>query len=214
MNFVKLKWKVKKMKKISIMVLSMFSFVLLLTGCGCSQQEKKPEELTDAKKFAQEYNQVSEDNVFVYRDVDQIIKIMKNGTGVVYLGYPECPWCQVYVKYLNEVAKDVGMDQIYYCNTKKVKESNMEKYQELITLLDGHLQYNNEGEQWIYVPNVSFHVKGKILGNDYESSKDTLGFKDPNKYWTEERIKALKERLTPWMEEVRLQSSICTDCNK
>ena len=46
----------------------------------------------------------------------EIIKIMKNGTGVVYLGFPECPWCQSYVKMLNEVAKDVGIEKIYYYN--------------------------------------------------------------------------------------------------
>ena len=31
---------------------------------------------------------------------------MENGTGVVYLGFPECPWCQAYVKYLNDVIKN------------------------------------------------------------------------------------------------------------
>ena len=61
---------------------------------------------TDAEKFAQEYTEVGTDNVFVYRDMDEIIRILEHGTGVVYLGFPECPWCQRYVKYLNEVAKD------------------------------------------------------------------------------------------------------------
>jgi len=199
------------MKKRIMMFVSLLSFSLLLTGC---QKVEEKDNITDAKKFALEYHEVTEDNVFVYRNVDQIINIMEHGTGVVYLGYPECPWCQAYVKYLNEVAKDVGMDQIYYCNTKEVKENDMEKYRKLISLLDGYLQYNNEGEQWIYVPNVSFHINGKILGNDYESSKDTHGLKDPKEYWNEENIQALKDRLEPWMEEVRIESSICTDCNK
>lgn len=65
--------------------------------------------LNDNVKFTKEYSDVPLDNVFVYRDAKSIIKIMRNGTGVVYLGFPECPWCQAYVKYLNETAKEVEL---------------------------------------------------------------------------------------------------------
>lgn len=197
-------------------ILTLFMITVMLLGAvGCSKEEKKKEEGTsDAKKFAEEYKQVGEDNVFVYREVDDIIKIMEHGTGIVYLGYPECPWCQAYVKYLNEVAKEEGVEKIYYCNTKKVKETDMEKYQKLVSLLSGHLQYNDEGNEWIYVPNVSFHVNGKIVGNDYESSKDTHNLKDPKEYWTEEEVKDLKTRLKGYIEEVDLALNACSDCNK
>lgn len=194
--------------------------VLLFGAVGCSKEEEKKEEKpkveekSDAKKFAEEYKEVGEDNVFVYREVDDIIKIMEHGTGIVYLGYPECPWCQAYVKYLNEVAKEEGIEKIYYCNTKKVKETDMEKYQKLVSLLSGHLQYNDEGNEWIYVPNVSFHVNGKIIGNDYESSKDTHNLKDPKEYWTEEEVKDLKSRLKGYMKEVDAALNACSDCNK
>ena len=46
---------------------------------------------TDAEKFALEYTKVPDDNVFVYRNIDEIINILEHGTGVVYLGFPECP---------------------------------------------------------------------------------------------------------------------------
>lgn len=175
---------------------------------------KKETANKDQKQFAQEYKEVTENNVFVYKNVDDIIKIMEHGTGVVYLGYPECPWCQAYVKYLNEVAQEVGIEKIYYCNTKKVKEENMEKYKTLISLLSGHLQYTEEGEEWIYVPNVSFHIDGKIIGNDYETSKDTHNLKDPKEYWTEDEVKSLKETLKNYMKQVDTALSMCTDCNK
>ena len=169
-----------KRKNIILVIISL----LVLIGIGglflLKYQNKKeqPTIREDAKKFASEYSEVTEDNVFVYKNVDEIIKIMEHGTGVVYLGYPECPWCGAYVKYLNEVAKKVGVEKIYYCNTKEVKENSMDKYHQLISLLDGHLQYTDEGEQWIYVPNVSFHIEGEIIGNDYETSKDTHNLKN------------------------------------
>ena len=156
----------------------------------------------DAARFAEEYGQVGRDNVFVYKSVDQVLELMKSGTGIVYLGYPECGWCQAYVPYLNETAREKGIREIWYCNTKEVKESNMDKYYELISLLDGHLQFTETGEQWIYVPNVSFHVKGEIIGNDYETSKDTHGLTEPAEYWTEEEVRELKEALAGYMEQV------------
>lgn len=168
----------------------------------------------DAQRFAKEYEQVTEDNVFVYKNVDDIIDIMNHGTGIVYLGYPECPWCQYYVKYLNEVAKEVGIEKIYYCNTKELKENNMDKFNELITILDENLQYNDEGKRWIYVPNVSFHINGKIIANDYETSKDTHNLKDPKQYWTNNEIKELKNKLKIYMNKVLAATNICTDCNK
>lgn len=66
---------------------------------------------TDAVKFSEEYDTVSKDNVFVYRSLSEINKILENGSGIVYLGFPECPWCKRYVVYLNEVAKDEGAEK-------------------------------------------------------------------------------------------------------
>ena len=52
---------------------------------------------TDNEKFSDEYG-ITTDNVFVYRTQDEILKILQHGTGIVYLGFPECPWCKAYVK--------------------------------------------------------------------------------------------------------------------
>ena len=52
---------------------------------------------TDAKKFASEYP-VDKDNVFVYRTLEEINNILENGTGLIFLGFPECPWCRGYLQ--------------------------------------------------------------------------------------------------------------------
>lgn len=169
---------------------------------------------TDAQKFAKEYTEVGEDNVFVYRNSEEVIKLLKHGTGVVYIGFPECPWCQRYAKYLNEVAKEVGVDKIYYYNILEDRTKNTEVYKEIVSILKEHLEYDNEGNERIYVPNVSFHVNGEIIGNDLETAYDTKGFKNPEDYWTEDKVVALKSRLTNYMEEVYTSSNMCTTCNR
>lgn len=203
--------------KKNIIIIGVVVLLVLIAGLFAFLNRDKKEEVNvnpDAKKFASEYETVTEDNPFVYKTADEIIKIMKNGTGVVYLGYPECPWCMAYVKYLNEVANDVGIQKIYYCNTKKLKEESMDKYYEIRDMLHGNLQYTDEGEEWIFVPNVSFHISGEIIGNDYETSKDTHNLKDPKEYWTKDEVNDLKKKLTNYMTKVKEASNICTDCNK
>ena len=191
-------------------ILTLLALAIVLVGVIIFLNIKKKNEdnsITDAKRFSEEYK-ISEDNVFVYRNSDEILKIMRNGTGVVYLGFPECPWCSAYVVYLNEVAKENHLDKIYYYNILEDRKNNTEFYKEVIKLLSGNLQYDDEGNERLYVPNVSFHVKGKVIGNDYETSKDT------HDYWTNEEISELKSTLTQYTKEVVDNLNTCTDCNK
>ena len=169
---------------------------------------------TDALRFKNEYSKVSDNNPFVYRNIDQIINILERGTGVVYLGFPECPWCQAYVKYLNETAKDANIEKIYYFNILEDRKNNTEKYQEIVSILGDNLQRDDEGNLKVFVPNVSFVVNGKIIGNDYETSLDTKGFEKPSDYWTEEEVSELENTLSGYMKEVYKALYSCTDCNK
>ena len=165
----------------------------------------------DAKKFDREYL-VGEDNPFVYRDAKEVVDILKNGTGVVYMGFPECPWCQAYVKMLNETAKEKGMEKIYYLNIKNDREKNTKEYQEIVELLRGKLAYTDEGKEKVYVPYVAFVVNGKIIDHDSETS-DIKEDITPEQYWNREQKERLQVKLGTLMELVN-KGSICTDCNK
>ena len=192
--------------KRKMLIITLILSVLLLTSC------KGKETISDSKKFASEYTQVQEYNVFTYRSEDEIIKILEHGTGIVYLGFPECPWCQAYVPILNEVADIEGLDKVYYYNILKDRQDNTEFYQKLVSILSDNLRYDEEGNKRIYVPAVISVVEGKITGLDDESSYDTLGFNDPKDYWTEERIKNLKLKLTNMISPV--VENKCSECNK
>ena len=166
-------------------------------------------EKSDAVKFAEEYTEIDDDNVFVYSDVDEIIDILESGTGVVYLGFPECKWCQRYVIYLNEVAKSRGIDKIYYYNIRQDRNDNSENYLKIVELIKDYLQVDDEGNPRIYVPAIIFMSDGKIIGFDDETSLDTKGLDSPDEYWTEEEINDLKAKLN----EIIDGSNICVSCN-
>ncbi len=164
---------------------------------------------TDAEKFAEEYPSMPDDNVFTYATVDEIIDVLDGGSGIVYLGFPECQWCNAYVPYLNDVAKSVGVNEILYYNIREDRSNNSENYQKIVELLDGYLTDDEEGNPRIYVPAVIFVNNGTIVGFDDETSLDTGGFTNPDDYWTEEEVNDLKSRLTSYMQSC----TVCTDCN-
>lgn len=207
------------MKKKSIFI-TIVILVLILIGVvsflliNKDNKNNENEINEDAKKFSSEYTTVSEDNVFVYRDIDEIIRIMEKGTGIVYLGFPECPWCGAYVKYLNEVAKEVGVEKIYYYNILNDRKDETDEYKKILSILGDNLQNDEEGNPRVYVPNVSFHIDGEVIGNDCETSLDTHNLEKPEEYWTDEEVKDLKETLTKYMEKIYLELNLCTDCNK
>ena len=187
-----------------VTILTMFA----LAGCITYSQ-------SDARRFAAEYSTVSVDNPFVYKTGQEVIDILEHGTGVVFLGFPSCPWCQSYAGMLADVAKDAGLKTINYYNIYDARQNNTEEYQKLVSLLGANLQYDENGQRRIYVPDTVFVVDGRIVGNDLESSKDTAGESDPNNYWTEDRVNALKSRLSTYAKQVVDASTDCNDtCNK
>lgn len=183
------------MKKVIFSLLIIIGIVFL---GGCSKE-------TDALKFKEEYEslngtsiensnykypsiEIINDNAVKYSTNEEILKVLENGTGVIYFGYPTCPWCRNAVPVLLEAANEVGIENIYYLNMKderdqiKVKEDGTlevvnegtEGYKKLLERLDNILtEYTLEdvhgntisaNEKRIYVPLAVFVREGEIVG--------------------------------------------------
>ena len=170
------------------------------------EKSKDVLEKSDGEKFSEEYTEIDSDNPFVYRSLSEINKILENGTGIVYLGFPECPWCQRYVVYLNDVAKDYELEKIYYANILEDRNNKTEDYQKTISLISDYLQYDEEGNKKIYVPSIIAVYKGEIVGFDDETSLESG---DVNEYWTDEKVDALKEKLDLYIDN----TNVCIACN-
>lgn len=193
--------------KIALGVIMLVAFIILGAKKANVEVEK-----TDAVKFAAEYTTVSDDNVFVYKTSKEIIPILESGTGVVFIGFPECDWCQAYAPMLNDVAKDLGLKTIYYFNIKDDRTNNTADYQKIIAIIGNYLQKDEEGNPRVYVPDVSFIKEGSMLGHDYETSLNTLDYTEPSEYWTTERTDDLKARLSNLMSKV-MGIEACETCN-
>ncbi len=185
--------------------------IVMVGGVFIYLQTTKKETNQDAIRFSEEYETIPEDNLFVYKDINEIIQIMEKGTGVIYIGFPECPWCQAYLPMLDEVAKEIGLSKISYLNIKDDRSDNTEEYQQLVELLKEHLNYDSDGNERIYVPTVVSVVNGEVVGFNDETSLDLKGFTETEDYWSTDAKTALKEELEKMIHPVYQRE--CLSCN-
>ena len=195
------------------LLILLISFLFLQCYAKDDRKESHGSQVSDSVRFALEYPLVGNDNIFVYKNAGETADILANGRGIVFIGFKECPWCQLYAVFLHDVAREMEIDTIYYCDIREDRENNSESYQRIVSILSGHLQYDDEGRQRMYVPDLSIVSRGRIITHDFETSKDTLGYSTPEEYWNEERVNALKERLRVGISILKqLMSRDCNTC--
>ncbi len=161
-------------------------------------------------KNNKEYVHVSVDakNPYVYAKYDDVIDIIKNGTGVIYFGFPECPWCRNMVPVLASAAKEMGIDKVYYFNAldmrdiksldkdgsiKTEKEGTKEYYELVDALGDSIGSYeglNDDSIKRLYFPTVIFVKDGKIIKSHIGTLDSQI---DPYKVLNDKEKNELKE---------------------
>ncbi len=145
-------------------------------------------EVSDADKFRTEYmelndkvneaedkpypnTQISEENTVKYLKSKDAVKLLESGTGVIYFGYNNCPWCRSLVPTLTEVGIS-KKETIYYLDIKNIRSSYEVKngklkqtkkgskdYLKILELLDEKLN-----EYYVYdEDNVAYDTKEKRL---------------------------------------------------
>ena len=182
------------MKKV-FLVLALLLLVVSVTAC-------KADKSSDAYQFKEEYESLNgedngngktirtisipEDNPFVYKSSDDIVKMIENKeTFVVYFGFAKCPWCRSMIEQLIKSAKDNNIDTIYYVDVLEIRDTyQVNEEGEAVKTQDGTTGYNSlieligdvlsdynltdadgnkveVGEKRIYAPNVVVVVNGK-----------------------------------------------------
>lgn len=178
------------MKKIVALLLA----VALMTGTGCVALADEE----DGLRFQQEYEaengqldnsglyvlpelQLSADEPFEYEDFEDVEELLTEGTGVLYLGFPRCPWCRSLVPVMIDAWKQSGaQEEIAYFNALDLRDKRSlaedgsivveqeaaPEYDRLVELLYDWLgEYeglNDPSIKRIYFPTVVFVREGKI----------------------------------------------------
>lgn len=98
-------------------------------------------------------------NKVKYLNEEEVISFFESGTGVVYFGYPECPWCRNIVGPLTLASRESG-EKLYYVDVHKLTSKD-----KLFEILDSFLKEDDEGNKKLYVPDVYFVHDGEILSH-------------------------------------------------
>ena len=166
-------------------------FVLIIVGfiyVGSMDFSKKI--VVDNEKFDSEYVHVNTDNVFKYVNHQDVYTKMKNGTAIIFMGFPSNKWSGYYANLLNTAAKEVGITEILYYDFKNDRDNKNATYQSIVMKLASYLPVLDENNQDIYAPTLLLIKKGKVVGYDNETAIN-IGTLKPDDYWTEYR-KGLK----------------------
>ena len=118
----------------------------------------------------------------------KIIEILEGKTGLIYFGFPECPWCRSILPVLEEAAIENKVAEIAYLNIENIRDvleldenekivttkEGSNNYYRILKLLDDYLEEytltdeeGNEiktGEKRLYAPTVVAVSNGKIVG--------------------------------------------------
>lgn len=183
---------------------------------------------TDSNHFSKLYKGVGKDNVYKKISAKNAVDLIENKTGIIYIGYPKCPWCQKLVPILNEVAIEDEVENIYYIDNfydmrpdKNENPKNEKEYDKLVSLLgDEIVEMKLEESEFniIRVPLVLFVKNGKILDyhiGTYEGHnlKEKID-KDGNKVkYLEELTNKQKQEIKNILDEKirKVYSNKCSD---
>lgn len=165
------------------------------------RQAAGPAEVTSTN-VNQHYSLLSEDNRFVESTDSEVLKVLESGTGVVFLGFPECPWCQQLAPIVDEAAKAENLDKVYYLNIRETRANNDGVYRQLVEKLRDHLETDEDGQPRIFVPDVTAVENGTIVGR---FKQEPSGEKNvsPAEYWTPERHERGVSQMREIIKELR-----------
>ncbi len=183
-----------KKNRIKLIIIIVLIIAVLGVILYFGLKDKKGALNKDSLKFKNEYEalndtkasngkvypkvELKDNNPFVYATAKEVVSTLENGTGLIYLGFPNCPWCRNAIN----VLQHVNTDKILYLNMTderdayEVKEGVLNKikdgtdeYYEMLKALDSILSdYEVDGiktgEKRIYVPLVIGVKEGQIVG--------------------------------------------------
>lgn len=194
MDILNKKW-FKILLKITIVV------VLLVVVCLVWKKiVTKDSSIPDNIRFSKDYAQVSEDNIYKYASKKEVLSAFDSEKAVVFFGFPECKWCQAYVKLLNDIAKEYGVNEILYYNIKYDRSKNTKFYKQVQELTKDYLQEDEEGIPRMYVPDVYFIKDGKIIGHNNDTSM--ISKMELEEYYTKENTEILENKLSNLFKEI------------
>ena len=142
------------------------------------------------------------DPPFVETTFQESIRMFtEKGSGILYYGRTNCPWCQRAVPVLDEVAQETGVT-IYYIDASQPLATaadgsvdatkSQEVYQELLGYISPILEKDEDGKPAFQIPEVIGVKNGEIVGH-HLSLVDSFSLDSENAQMNDEQVAELKD---------------------
>lgn len=171
----------KMFKSKTQMVIYIIIFCLLIYAFIYLGKKEYKVELPDNEKFSSMFSMVSTDNVFKIVNATEARMVSRGAKGIVLFG-TENEWVNYYAYIVNKIAKEVGIEEIYYYDFTKNRKDNNGTYEDIVKNLSNYVTYNDKGVAEIYAPSLLVVSKDEVLLFDSDSSF-IKGKTTPSTYW-------------------------------
>ena len=165
--------------------------------------DKTDNKVTEAIKFKSEYEalnnekndndenkylpiSIDKNNPVKYLSDKDLNDFLKEGTGIIYFGFPECPWCRNLVPTLLDALKEKDINDVYYMNVKDLRDEKKLSNGKIVTKNEGTDSYktildklgsylpayeglNDETVKRLYVPAVFFIRNGEVIATHFNT---------------------------------------------
>ena len=223
--------------------------LLILVGVGAlifiiysnfnNKSNNNNNKITDAVKFKKEYEvlnnektandenkylpiSINKDNPVKYLSEKDLEEFLTEGTGIIYFGFPECPWCRNLIPVLLDALNEKDINDVYYMNVKELRDIKILSNGEIITQKEATNSYkiileklsnylpayeglNDESIRRLYVPAIFFVKNGEVVGTHFNTVDSQT---NPMVPLTEIQYNELKKLLLKNIEKV--YNLICT----
>lgn len=169
---------------------------------------------------------IPEKNGVEYINGEKVIEMLSEGTGIIYFGFPECPWCRNMIVPLLEVTTEEE-EKVYYYNAYSIRDDKdidengnivtykegTETYYKILELLGDKAEIyeglNDESIKRLYFPTVVFIKNGEVVDMHVSTVSSQ---KDPSKKLNDKQIKELKEIYIKGINTMRksADAEVCT----
>lgn len=171
----------KMFKSKTQMVIYIIIFCLLIYAFIYLGKKEYKVELPDNEKFSSMFSMVSTDNVFKIVNATEARMVSRGAKGIVLFG-TENEWVNYYAYIVNKIAKEVGIEEIYYYDFTKNRKDNNGTYEDIVKNLSNYVTYNDKGVAEIYAPSLLVVSKDEVLLFDSDTSF-IKGKTTPSIYW-------------------------------
>lgn len=181
---------------ILILTLTTLGIILYQTNKDSYKFKKEYEKYNNTEKYIN--IEIPKDNRIIYLNNNNILKEIKTGNKIIYLGYPTDNKTRLAVPILLNTAKETDIKKVYYYNFKNLKENN-KIYQKLLQTIN---KSTKQTQNKLTTPTVILINQGKITSTQIGIPSTT----NNNKL-----TKKQQEELTSIYEDMIIELLLCSD---